>query len=108
MEWMDHSLMIRDAKEACEERSLRRVPPRNPQSLRRRMTMILHHGRRSRGSARWKCSVESLEDRVVLSGEITEFPVVTMPPGVIYGVEAIASGPDGKVWFTDRERDEIG
>src|SRR5437868_3260499 len=103
---MQKTLAMNDRwRSAC---TIGRVPPRNPQSLRRTMTMILHRGRNSRGSGRWKWSVESLEDRVVLSGEITEFPVVTMPPGVFSGVDAIASGPDGKVWFTNRGQNEIG
>ena len=50
--------------------------------------------------------LETLEDRCLLSSVsgISEFPV----PGVGDGSQAITTGPDGNVWFTEQANDAIG
>jgi streptogramin lyase len=48
--------------------------------------------------------LERLEERCLLAGAITEFPVTTPSSGA-YG---ITSGPDGNLWFTEQTADKIG
>jgi virginiamycin B lyase len=55
---------------------------------------------------RWACrlTVESLEDRCLLSGGINEFGNLAPPPGP----RGITSGADSNLWFTEYGADQIG
>src|SRR5438128_12320192 len=57
---------------------------------------------RTRDRTRARFRVEGLEGRCLLS--ITEFPVPT-PSATTW---SIASGPDGNLWFTERDGNKIG
>lgn len=71
--------------------------------------MRVSHRKRTPGASKRRIwSVETLEQRWVLSGGITEFPVAPPPPGQVNGVEGITSGPDGALWFTLRGAGAIG
>jgi streptogramin lyase len=59
-------------------------------------------GRRVRERTRIRPKLEGLEDRSLLS--ITEFPVPT--PGATPW--SIAAGPDGNLWFTERDGNKVG
>jgi streptogramin lyase len=46
---------------------------------------------------RYRLTMESLEDRCLLSGGIIQFPTLTTPSFPL----SITSGPDGNLWFTE-------
>jgi streptogramin lyase len=58
------------------------------------------HGRRTNDRVRARPRLEALEDRCLLT--ITEFPTSGATPW------SITSGPDGNLWFTERDGNKIG
>ena len=52
---------------------------------------------------RARLRLEKLEDRCLLTGAITEFPILTASSGPF----GIVTGPDGNLWFTEQTADKI-
>ncbi len=60
-------------------------------------------GRPARGTRRTAPAIEGLEDRRLLSISITEFPI----PTANSDPTAIAAGPDGNIWFTEPDQNQV-
>jgi len=60
-------------------------------------------GRPARGTRRTAPAIEGLEDRRLLSISITEFNT----PTPNFDTSAIAAGPDGNIWFTEPDRNQV-
>jgi streptogramin lyase len=60
-------------------------------------------GRPARGTRRTAPAIEGLEDRRLLSIAITEFPI----PTANADTGAIAAGPDGNIWFTEPDQNQV-
>jgi streptogramin lyase len=73
---------------------------------RRRLGRVLRYRRRRARiprSARFRPEVTPLEERCVLSPVINEFPIPTNGNPI-----AMTSGPDGNLWFVEREVGKVG
>ena len=60
-------------------------------------------GRPARGTRRTSPAIEGLEDRRLLSISITEFTI----PTANSDPTAIAAGPDGNIWFTEPDQNQV-
>src|SRR5690348_6283861 len=66
---------------------------------------IARDRRRFPDRTRARPRLEGLEDRCLLSANITEFPVPTTNANLSHGITA---GPDGNLWFTEYGVSKIG
>jgi streptogramin lyase len=69
-----------------------------------RLSKPLLRCRSATGVRTFRPGLESLEDRALLSGGITEFPIPTPGSGPV----GITLGPDGNLWFTENANNHIG
>ena len=75
--------------------------------MRHALSLFGRGGRRQRKPVRFRPQVTALEDRWVPS-TITEFPLPPLTFNPIISTSSITAGPDGNVWFTEHDANQIG